>query len=400
MKQQRHAVIQELLVKTAVASQDELRRKLAGRGFHVTQATLSRDIHELRLNKGPAGYSLPAGPESDEDALPGISDLLESFGLEVRQRNEPPRPRNHNRKRATHRRRHRLRRLAGSRRHHRRRRHRPHHLPRRETGNSLEDSNRRLSWLTQQQSSPQNNRSSHSQQRAAHRHRRRRRLRRRQNSHACSSTIPDSQEQPQHFSVAPAKPKSPSPSRLEDLHPQLAMPGQTPRDRSLHLGARRRLRHRSPLPRDPARAIPRVGARRPSQHGIKVIDLSGAWRLQHDANRAVYKLHDADPEHAAAAPGRGRLRLPRTPSRRDRQRAPRRQPRLLRHLHHPRARASASGRPRRSRPRHHLRRQVRSQRSRQSADREDALHVRRRQSLRLRRLRPSPHRRAAGAARI
>ena len=38
MKQQRHAVIQELLVKTAVASQDELRRKLAGRGFEIRQA--------------------------------------------------------------------------------------------------------------------------------------------------------------------------------------------------------------------------------------------------------------------------------------------------------------------------------------------------------------------------
>src|SRR5438477_4965191 len=85
MKQQRHAVIQELLVKTAVTSQDELRRKLAGRGFHVTQATLSRDIHELRMNKGPEGYSLPAGSDNDEDALPGIREVLESFGLEVRQ---------------------------------------------------------------------------------------------------------------------------------------------------------------------------------------------------------------------------------------------------------------------------------------------------------------------------
>jgi len=85
MKQQRHAVIQEMLVKTAVTSQDELRRKLAARGFHVTQATLSRDIHELRLNKGPAGYSLPAGSDPDEDALPGIREVLESFGLEVRQ---------------------------------------------------------------------------------------------------------------------------------------------------------------------------------------------------------------------------------------------------------------------------------------------------------------------------
>src|ERR1700750_1693004 len=85
MKQQRHAVIQELLVKTAVTSQDELRRKLAGRGFHVTQATISRDIHELKLNKGTEGYSLPAAAGSDEDSLPGIREVLESFGLEVRQ---------------------------------------------------------------------------------------------------------------------------------------------------------------------------------------------------------------------------------------------------------------------------------------------------------------------------
>ena len=31
------------------------------------------------------------------------------------------------------------------------------------------------------------------------------------------------------------------------------------------------------------------------ERGIKVIDLSGAWRLKNAANRAVYKLHDADP---------------------------------------------------------------------------------------------------------
>jgi len=85
MKQQRHSIIRELLVKTVVTNQDELRRKLAARGFHVTQATLSRDIHELRLSKGPAGYSLPGGGDQDEDALPGIREVLQSFGLEVRQ---------------------------------------------------------------------------------------------------------------------------------------------------------------------------------------------------------------------------------------------------------------------------------------------------------------------------
>jgi N-acetyl-gamma-glutamyl-phosphate reductase len=34
------------------------------------------------------------------------------------------------------------------------------------------------------------------------------------------------------------------------------------------------------------------------EHGIKVIDLSGAWRLKESANRAVYRLKDANPELA------------------------------------------------------------------------------------------------------
>ncbi len=84
MKLQRHTAIRDLLVQAAMANQDELRRKLAERGFHVTQATLSRDIRELRLSKGPAGYSLPAAAV-EEDELPGIRDVLHSFGLEVRQ---------------------------------------------------------------------------------------------------------------------------------------------------------------------------------------------------------------------------------------------------------------------------------------------------------------------------
>jgi N-acetyl-gamma-glutamyl-phosphate reductase len=34
-------------------------------------------------------------------------------------------------------------------------------------------------------------------------------------------------------------------------------------------------------------------------HGIRVVDLSAAWRLHHAENRAIYKLHDANPECAA-----------------------------------------------------------------------------------------------------
>ena len=84
MKSHRHSAIRELLVKTTVNNQDELRRKLAGRGIHVTQATLSRDIRDLKLLKGPTGYELPVLADG-EDELPAIASVLQDFGLEVRQ---------------------------------------------------------------------------------------------------------------------------------------------------------------------------------------------------------------------------------------------------------------------------------------------------------------------------
>jgi transcriptional regulator of arginine metabolism len=84
VKQQRHATIREILNESTIASQDELRRKLATRGFHVTQATLSRDIQELHLYKGPTGYSV-ASLVSEDDSMPGIREVLRGFGLEARQ---------------------------------------------------------------------------------------------------------------------------------------------------------------------------------------------------------------------------------------------------------------------------------------------------------------------------
>jgi len=44
-------------------------------------------------------------------------------------------------------------------------------------------------------------------------------------------------------------------------------------------------------PHDQARAWAPIAL----AHGIKVVDLSAAWRLQQDAHRAIYKLSDADP---------------------------------------------------------------------------------------------------------
>jgi len=92
VKYQRHSAIRELVGNSLVSNQDELRRKLRRRGFEVTQATLSRDIHELRLSKGPGGYVLPnsagtgAAPASaDEDGPPTVAEMIESFGLSATQ---------------------------------------------------------------------------------------------------------------------------------------------------------------------------------------------------------------------------------------------------------------------------------------------------------------------------
>jgi transcriptional regulator of arginine metabolism len=70
-----------------VTNQDELRRKLRRRGFEVTQATLSRDIHELQISKGPGGYTLPNGNGNGAQGAngrPAVAEVMESFGLQVR----------------------------------------------------------------------------------------------------------------------------------------------------------------------------------------------------------------------------------------------------------------------------------------------------------------------------
>ncbi|HEY3988191.1 MAG TPA: ArgR family transcriptional regulator [Acidobacteriaceae bacterium] len=86
MKVERHNAIRQIVTTRVVTNQDELRRLLVKRGHEVTQATLSRDLHALRLFKGPTGYQLPNAPvDSDDEDLPGVAEMLRSFGLRVRQ---------------------------------------------------------------------------------------------------------------------------------------------------------------------------------------------------------------------------------------------------------------------------------------------------------------------------
>jgi transcriptional regulator of arginine metabolism len=89
MKHLRHNAIRELVATSSVTNQDELRRKLLRRGFEVTQATLSRDIHEMRIFKGPAGYALPNGNghgagQEEDDGPPSVAEVLESFGMRLK----------------------------------------------------------------------------------------------------------------------------------------------------------------------------------------------------------------------------------------------------------------------------------------------------------------------------
>ena len=68
MKSKRHAKILELIAEFEIDTQEELLNKLNDKGFKVTQATVSRDIRELRLVKVQAAsgykYSLGSGKES------------------------------------------------------------------------------------------------------------------------------------------------------------------------------------------------------------------------------------------------------------------------------------------------------------------------------------------------
>ncbi|NLL80223.1 MAG: arginine repressor [Clostridiales bacterium] len=55
MKEKRHSVIVQLVEKYSIGTQEELAEKLREAGFHVTQATVSRDIRDLKLSKVPSG---------------------------------------------------------------------------------------------------------------------------------------------------------------------------------------------------------------------------------------------------------------------------------------------------------------------------------------------------------
>lgn len=80
----RHGQILRLVTTGRVPNQEALRRQLAHQKLRVTQATLSRDIQELKLIKTTDGYRPASALPEENAAAPPLTRALREFLLDVR----------------------------------------------------------------------------------------------------------------------------------------------------------------------------------------------------------------------------------------------------------------------------------------------------------------------------
>jgi transcriptional regulator of arginine metabolism len=80
----RHGQILRLVSSERISNQEDLRRRLAQQRMRVTQATLSRDLHELKLVKTSEGYRAPAAVTEDVSSMPPLTRALREFLLDIR----------------------------------------------------------------------------------------------------------------------------------------------------------------------------------------------------------------------------------------------------------------------------------------------------------------------------
>ena len=84
-KEYRQRLIEELVENEFIATQSEIAEHLANRGVKVTQATISRDVNELRLVRLPAGegqHRYRSTPLAAQEDVEG--ELKQRFRLFVR----------------------------------------------------------------------------------------------------------------------------------------------------------------------------------------------------------------------------------------------------------------------------------------------------------------------------
>ncbi|HUL17145.1 MAG TPA: hypothetical protein VLV88_14195 [Terriglobales bacterium] len=80
----RHGQILRLVSGQHIGNQEELRRRLAQQRLRVTQATLSRDLQELKLIKTRDGYKQAAALPEEAASMPPLARALGEFLLDIR----------------------------------------------------------------------------------------------------------------------------------------------------------------------------------------------------------------------------------------------------------------------------------------------------------------------------
>src|SRR5437763_14407824 len=94
-KRELHATSLEIVNARVVSSQEDFRKLLLQRGWDVTQATLSRDLRELRLARVPtpegARYAITDG--SIEESRAALDTLLPQLFLRIEGGSEMSAPR-------------------------------------------------------------------------------------------------------------------------------------------------------------------------------------------------------------------------------------------------------------------------------------------------------------------
>ena len=81
MKRNRQEAILRVISQYEVETQQELAQRLKEEGFEVTQATVSRDIRDMKLSKMPTGHQKYVRFHNDEKHLSGkyVNVLKEGF---------------------------------------------------------------------------------------------------------------------------------------------------------------------------------------------------------------------------------------------------------------------------------------------------------------------------------
>jgi|ERR1700690_2762534 transcriptional regulator of arginine metabolism len=80
----RHGQILRLVAGEHIGNQEALRRRLAQQKMRVTQATLSRDLQELKLVKTTEGYKTTMAIPDEAANLPPLTRALREFLLDIR----------------------------------------------------------------------------------------------------------------------------------------------------------------------------------------------------------------------------------------------------------------------------------------------------------------------------